>query len=357
MKSGVSAWNQWREENPEILPNLSGAYLRRAHLNAMDLRKADLSGADLWKADLSGANLDAADLKTANLYAAHLSGADLSGADLTGTSLIGANLSGANLTNADLKTANLCRTDLGEANLNSADLWGADLRGANLTKAMIGLTIFGRNDLSTTEGLNTVQHSGPSSIDVNTIFMSKGKIPYVFLRGAGVPEVLIEYLPSLLGTGIEFYSLFISYSTADEEFAKRLHADLQDRGVRCWFAPHDMKSGEKIHKQIDEAIRVYDRLLLILSPSSLKSSWVETEISKARKREVADRKQVLFPIRLCSYEALREWEIFDADTGKDTAREIREYFIPDFSNWKNHDDYQKALDGLVKDLNKRVEHS
>jgi hypothetical protein len=44
------------------------------------------------------------------------------------------------------------------------------------------------------------------------------------------------------------------------------------------------------------------------------------------------------------------WEGFDADTGKDSAREIREYFIPDFSNWKNYDAYQVAFQRLLRDL-------
>ncbi len=57
-----------------------------------------------------------------------------------------------------------------------------------------------------------------------------------------------------------------------------------------------------------------------------------------------------FPVRLVSFEALRDWECFDADTGKDSAREIREYFIPDFSDWKNHDNYQQAFERLLKDL-------
>ena len=43
-------------------------------------------------------------------------------------------------------------------------------------------------------------------------------------------------------------------------------------------------------------------------------------------------------------------ECFDADTGKDSAREIREYFIPDFSNWKDHDSCQRAFQRLVSDL-------
>jgi hypothetical protein len=108
--------------------------------------------------------------------------------------------------------------------------------------------------------------------------------------------------------------------------------------------------GKKIHEQIDEAIRLHDKLLLILSPHSMESEWVKTEIAKARKRELRDQRRVLFPIRLAPFETLRDWECFDADTGKDSAREIREYFIPDFSHWKNHDSYQEAFQSLIRDL-------
>ena len=45
-----------------------------------------------------------------------------------------------------------------------------------------------------------------------------------------------------------------------------------------------------------------------------------------------------------------DWECFDGDTGKDCAREIREYFTPDFSNWKNNDSYQEAFNRLIADL-------
>ena len=157
-------------------------------------------------------------------------------------------------------------------------------------------------------------------------------------------------MPSLLNEPIQFYSCFISYSTGDQPFAERLHADLQNNGVRCWFAPHDIQGGKKIHEQIDEAIRVYDRLLLILSDHSMNSEWVRTEIAQARKRERRENRRMLFPVRLVSFEALRDWECFDADAGKDSAREIREYFIPDFSNWKDFDSYQKAFERLLSDL-------
>jgi hypothetical protein len=180
--------------------------------------------------------------------------------------------------------------------------------------------------------------------------MHSWPLPLVFLRGCGLPDTLIDYLPSLVNEPLEFYSCFISHSSIDHPFAERLHADLQDKKVRCWYAPHDIQGGKKTHEQIDQAIRVYDKLLLILSEASINSDWVEFEIRKARKREVAEKRRVLFPIRLIDYEMLTQWECFDADTKKDLATEIREYFIPDFSTWKDHDPYQQALTRLLRDL-------
>jgi uncharacterized protein YjbI with pentapeptide repeats len=354
LKKGVEEWNRWRESNPLIPPDLSQADLNRAKMCKANLRSANLSRADLSAADLREANLAEADLE-----AADLAGANLDKAYLYATNLLRADLPGANLSRTMLRRANLTEADIQNANLQDSDITdakicGANLAGANFNRATIGFTSFANVDLSEVSGLDSVKHDGPSSIGIDTIYMSGGNISRIFLRGAGVPESFIEYIASLVGSGIEFYSLFISYSHKDEEFAERLHADLQANGVRCWYAPEDMPGGKKLHREIDEAIRVHDKLLLILSRASMVSEWVMTEISKARKRELRDGRQVLFPIRLCSFDALRDWECFDADTGKDSAREIREYFIPDFSNWdKNHDAYKKAFDRLLKDMKQK----
>jgi TIR domain len=177
-----------------------------------------------------------------------------------------------------------------------------------------------------------------------------GRFPKHSCVAAAYPEEFIVFIAQMGGHPIEFDSCFISYSTLDQEFAERLQADLQNEGVRCWFAPHNVKGGKKLHEQIDEAIRLHDRLPLILSRHSMNSEWVKTEIAKARKREVKERKRVLFPVRLVEFEVLRDWECFDSDTGKDSAREIREYFIPDFSNEKDQDSYRIAFERLLKDL-------
>jgi TIR domain/Pentapeptide repeats (8 copies) len=320
LKRGVAAWNEWRKQHPEINPDLSGASLRQAILRRANLFRADLGRAILSVADLTGADLSAADL----------SGADLSAADLSG--------------------ANLGEANLGEANLGGANLNGANFSETDFGKAVLYWTVFANVDLSTAKGLDTAEHEGPSTIGVDTIYRSQGKIPERFLRGAGLPDEFIAYIGSFVGRPIEFYSCFISYSGKDQEFADRLYEGLQNKGVRCWFAPHDVKAGEKLHEQIDAAIRLHDKLLLILSEHSMNSEWVKTEIFNAREREVAEKKRKLFPVRLVPYETLYDWKCFDAKTGKDLAREIAEYFIPDLANWKDHDSYQNGFDRLLKDL-------
>jgi TIR domain/Pentapeptide repeats (8 copies) len=372
LKKGVEAWNEWREKNRDVTPDLSGAELgdRHLHKGSSDGKKvlqadgANFNKVNLSKANLGGACLTWANLREANLAGAHLSmakleKADLYRADLTDTHLFGANfretnLREANFLRAELKQADLPRADLRGANLMATNLYGSAFAGADLTGVKLYLTNFGNNDLSEVMGLETAHHGAPSTIGIDTIYKSNGKLPEVFLRGAGVPEEFITYMKSLVANPIEFYSCFISYSTKDQEFAERLHGDLQNKNVRCWFAPHDVQGGKKLHEQIDEAIRVHEKVLLILSVESMNSEWVKTEIAKARRREGRERKQVLFPVRLVPFEAIRDWECFDADAGKDSAREIREYFIPDFSEWKEHDKYKKAFERLLGDLKWRT---
>ena len=336
LKKDVDEWNRWRKTHTEIKPDLRGANLRGANLRGARLRKAHLSVADLGEA-----NLRRAHLREAYLFGAVLSDADLRQADLSGADLSGANLRKANLHRAHLRWTNLSGTNLYEA---------------ELTGASVGYTTFGDNDLIAVKGLETVDHDGPSTIGIDTIYKSKGNIPESFLDGAGVPESFIKYMRALTVEPLDFNSCFISYSHEDEEFSDRLHADLKDNNVRVWYAPEEMKGGEKIHEQIDRAIRVNDKLLLVISEHSMKSPWVAAEIYAARDREVRENRRILFPIRLVDMEKIRDWKLFDGDKGQDLAREIREYFLPDFQDWAtDHDKYKKALNRLLEDLKKAPE--
>jgi len=286
LKKGPAIWNEWKRQNPEV-------------------------------------------------------GADLTGADLTGADLIMANLAGADLTGANLMGADLIMANLTRADLTRADLTGANLMGADLTGAVLFETVLGDSDLTETEGLDRCRHSGPSTLDHRTLLRS-GRLPPAFLRGCGLPDSLIDFVPSLLKEPSQFYRCFISYASADQGFAKRLHTDLQNRGVRCWYAPQDMKSGDKIRERLDESIRKFDKLLLILSQHSITSQWVEQEVETALRKEREQKRTILFPIWLD--EAVMKVE------GGWPALIRNTRHIADFRDWEIHSRYQAAFDRILRDL-------
>jgi hypothetical protein len=318
LKQGVRVWNEWRVKKAEVEPDLSGADLSEHELTEF-----------LGEAPV--------DDRTVRMF-------------YEGINFIFTDLSEASLENSDLKYANLSKANLSECNLRGANLYGANLDYAqltdtNLSNARIGWTAFGSTNLSTVKGLNALQHMGPSTIGLDTLYMSGRNIPEGFLRGCGVPEEFIHYFPSLIEAerSIQFYSCFISYASNDQDFAERLHDDLQAKGVRVWFAPNDLPIGARIRPAIDESIRVHDKLLLVLSETSVSSQWVEQEVETALARErEQEGKTVLFPVRL-----------------DDTVMEIKSGWpallkntrnVGDFTRWKDHDSYRKAFDRLLRDL-------
>jgi uncharacterized protein YjbI with pentapeptide repeats len=312
-----------------------------------DLSFSGLAGQDFWEACLTGADLSFSLLRYSSLHNADLSEANLEQADLMETELCGAHLRGARLVGAMIVWSDLAGADLRSASMNLAHIVDSNVAGTDLTGVSLYETLFAGVDLSSVIGLETCKFHGHCTVDHRTVEKSK-HLPRSFLRGCGLPDVLIESFRSL--STAQSQSCFISHSTKDCNFADQLHADLQNEGVRCWFAPHDIKAGRKLHEQIDEAVRLYDRVLLILSEHSMNSEWVKTEIAHARQKELNESRQVLFPISLVPFPRIRGWKCFDVDTGKDSAREVREYFIPDFSNWRDHDSYQAAFQRLVRDL-------
>jgi uncharacterized protein YjbI with pentapeptide repeats len=319
LKQGVDVWNEWSSKH----------YLNKV------------------KPDLSGANLAGMDLSRIILSDVDLSDADLSEATLVNATLVRTNFTRATLIKAELDGADFHQAILWQANLRSAFLSGAlfnytDLEEANLSHATVDLTIFGDVDLRNVRGLKSIRHQGPSLISTTALVRSQGNIPEVFLRKAGVPDSFIEYSHSLLTNPIEYYSCFISYSNKDQDFADRLYADLLNKGVSCWFAPHDMRIGDKIRPRIDESIRLHDKLLLVLTEHSVASQWVEHEVETALGKELEGKPNVLFPIRL-------DDRVMESRTGWASHIRLTRH-IGDFTSWKNHDNYQRAFNRLLRDL-------
>lgn len=357
LEQGVSIWNSWREDKPLIFPDLSNTELGSMNLQKINLRGCNLKevnfrGVDLSSAKLSGAYLPRVNLFKANLHRTDLHNADLRSANLVSAFLGEANLNATNLYGANLRNSNLSNVDFAKANLSNADLSGAYLGGAyfsmtnlnesDFSKAIMGWNVFRYTDLSLANGLDRVRHFGPSTIGIETVYLSDAKIPETFLRGAGIPHNFIIYMRSLVGDAIQFYSCFISYSSKDQAFAERLYADLQANNVRCWFAPHDLKIGDRFRVRIDESIRLHDKLLLVLSENSVASQWVEKEVETAMEREAEQNRTVLFPVRLD--DSLNKIKVgWPAD-----IRRTRH--VGDFTEWKKHDSYKRAFERLLRDL-------
>lgn len=360
--TGPEAWNKWRRRNSVVSPDLSGASLRGLHVQGAYLAGVDFQGADLRELVAIGGDLQEADFSGANLSSANLSECLLNSANFREAVLYNANLSRTHLNKVNLRKAYLSEANLRLAYLTEADLSGAEfiatqfirtsLSGADFSGSVMEHTTFTNIDLSEAKGLENVKHYGPSSVGIDTLYLSKGKIPEVFLRGCGVPEDFICYIPSLVGAEqvIQFYSCFISYSTQDEEFTKRLHSRMRDAQLRVWFAPEDLKGGNKLNPQIEDAIQMNDRLLLVLTESSMRSPWVTNEIRKARRAEKRQNRRKLFPIRLVPYDTIKNWDEINPDIDIEIAEEIQKYFIPDFTNWKDHDAFEAAFARLLRDL-------
>ena len=112
--------------------------------------------------------------------------------------------------------------------------------------------------------------------------------------------------------------------------------------MRCWFAPEDLKIGARIRVGIDQAIRVHEKLLLILSEHSVASDWVEQEVETAMEQERQRKETVLFPLRVDS-------SVMKEETGW-AAHIKRTRNIGDFSQWEQHSAYQRGFERLLRDL-------
>jgi hypothetical protein len=172
---------------------------------------------------------------------------------------------------------------------------------------------------------------------LKTIDLRDSKIKSVQKKTAQFSEVIGAW-----PVDTEFYSCFISYSSKDQAFTKYLHARLTNHGVRCWYAPKDLKIGDPFRQRIDDAIHEHDKLLLVLSEESVKSDWVREEVEACFERERRERTTVLFPIRLddAIMNAHQAW----------AASIRRQRHIGDFRGWTEEELYHEGFDRLLRDL-------
>jgi len=291
--------------------NLSGCYLNPSHLYHADLRESSLTnallnGANMRGADLRGADLTGADLDRAVLSDADLSGANLTSANLQRTSLIGTNLSGANLTGANFSGASLVRSNLSGAALNDADffqtqIWACDVSGADLSGAALGYTVLQDCDLRNAAGLEQVRHDAPSSIGVDTVYRSQGLLPAAFLAGAGVPASVSALQEAIAAQSPDLAECYISCRDDDEEFARRLSADLGAQGVNAWVFSQRVRGNPLVSRlsssdqeEVERWLRNYDKLIVVASARALDTEAILNDITAARNKQQSEDRWLLY---------------------------------------------------------------
>ncbi len=202
LKKGVEAWNEWRQEYPKILPDLSGAYL-----HGSDLSGIDFSNANLNKANLAGASLSRANCEGASFIQANLSGSNLSdavfGVLITDDGILGTNLNNANLNCADLRRANFQYAKLFEARLRGADLRNANFSNADLSRADL---IEARLDEA------TLIETHMSEAHFNSCILKRANLNQADLTEADLSgaDLSNAHLNSTLLTGANLYSADLS---------------------------------------------------------------------------------------------------------------------------------------------------
>jgi hypothetical protein len=89
--------------------------------------------------------------------------------------------------------------------------------------------------------------------------------------------------------------VFVSYAQADKHIARQVAETLKNAGLRVWIDEWELAAGDSIAARIEEAVASSDILLVLLSPRSVESRWVQSELNAALSRELRDRAITVVP--------------------------------------------------------------
>jgi len=129
------------------------------------------------------------------------------------------------------------------------------------------------------------------------------------------------------------YSAFISYATADKAKAEEICAYLEERGLRCWIAPRDVRAGREYANEIIDAIERTPVLVLVLSAAANESKFVRREVERA-----VTKGDPVIPVRIENVMPSTALELFVSAT----------HWIDAWSG-----DFAAHMDRLVRDLAER----
>jgi hypothetical protein len=126
---------------------------------------------------------------------------------------------------------------------------------------------------------------------------------------------------------------FISHSTKDKPFVRRLAADLVASGIKVWLDEQNMLVGDSVPEKIAQGLAESDFFLIVVSENSVKSEWVKRELNSAIVHEIERRKVTVLPIKL---------------NGAPMPDTIKDKLYADFSS-----SYEDGMEKLIRSIKAR----
>lgn len=130
--------------------------------------------------------------------------------------------------------------------------------------------------------------------------------------------------------------VFLSHSSADKPFVRKLATDLTSHGVKVWLDEWNIRVGESIPESIARGAAQSDYFVLVVSQNSAKSEWVKHELNTTLMREIPGRNVVVLPVKIDDVEV---------------PAAIRDKHYADFTG-----SYKQGLTKLLEAINYEPEH-
>ncbi len=93
------------------------------------------------------------------------------------------------------------------------------------------------------------------------------------------------------------YSIFFSHSGADKQWAAWIAEAAKKGGIAVYLFEHDPRPGVQIAQKIKVAISSSDALVVLLTPQSQSSAYVQQEIGYAEARDAEAQAKLMIPLR------------------------------------------------------------
>ena len=147
LHSGPEKWNEWRIQNPELKPDLSGMQLKDFSLEGINFKSVDLSRSRLEQVNLKGVVLEYANVSDSRWREVNCAGSDCSDADFSGCRLENCNFSQSDLQHTNFVRASLVSCKFDEAILTEVDFDRATLEHIDFMKVSLDKPRFNKSIL------------------------------------------------------------------------------------------------------------------------------------------------------------------------------------------------------------------